>query len=230
MRCGFENHHSPGYAIMHFNDENVYVYTCKNGHKNAVVHQQEKFELLFESASNAIANGYFREGISSIASSLERFYEFCLKVFSIDYSITEDVFTNAWKNISKQSERQLGAFIFLYTFRFGKMPEMMSSSQTEFRNDVIHKGHFPTYEKTINYAQAVLNVIYSILKELKTHCNESVEKVIQTRLNKMHKKAFEYTDRPTTISTFTIVNIMRKVEYYSSVNFEEHIEKLQKNN
>lgn len=228
MRCGFENFDSPGYAFMHLNDENVYNYTCKNGHINAVIHQQEKFELLFESASNAIANGYFREGVSSIAASLERFYEFCLRVFSVENSLPDDVFLTAWKSISKQSERQLGAFIFQYNFQFGKMPSMLSNSQIEFRNDVIHKGNFPTFEKTINYAQATIDNIHSIMTDLKTNCNESLEKVISDRLKKMSIKAFEVTDRPTSLTTYTIINLMRKVEDYSSVNFEQYILDLQK--
>lgn len=61
--------------------------------------------------------------------------------------------------MSNQSERQLGAYIVSYSYSFGNVAPLMAKSMTKFRNSVIHKGEFPTREKTIEYAGAVLKLI-----------------------------------------------------------------------
>src|SRR4030095_14773427 len=99
---------------LQINDDNVYEFTCSKGHKNALIHQEEKFELLFESAVYAITDGYFREAVSSMASSIERLYEFAIKVIAVKNGIDLPLLRNSWKQINNQSERQIGAFIFLY--------------------------------------------------------------------------------------------------------------------
>ncbi|WP_281888416.1 hypothetical protein [Paenibacillus sp. YYML68] len=54
-----------------------YRVVCRKGHETTVFLQEEKFEILFEMGSMALLDGYPREAVSSFASSLERFYEFC---------------------------------------------------------------------------------------------------------------------------------------------------------
>ena len=50
---------------------------------------------------------------------------------------------------------------------FGQPPQLLSTTKTEFRNDVIHKGRIPSRDEAINYGQAVLDVIRPILKQVR---------------------------------------------------------------
>ncbi len=60
--------------------------------------------------------------ISSFTSSLERFYEFCIKVFCENNSMNDDTYNKVWKQVSNQSERQLGAFYFFGQINLMKYP------------------------------------------------------------------------------------------------------------
>ena len=74
------------------------------------------------------------------ASSLERFYEFFIKLQMVNLRHLLRTFTDeAWKKLSNQSERQLGAFTYLYLSSLGELPPELSSKERGFRNDVIHK-------------------------------------------------------------------------------------------
>ncbi len=68
-------------------DGNNYTFTCENGHKQTVLLQQQKFEMLFEVGANAILDGYYREAVSSFASSLERAYQFFSTVCLIERGV-----------------------------------------------------------------------------------------------------------------------------------------------
>lgn len=63
---------------IEINDSGVYTTTCRNGHTNSAISQQHKHETLFELATFAILDGYYREAVMSFAASLERFYEFVI--------------------------------------------------------------------------------------------------------------------------------------------------------
>ncbi|MEO8515943.1 MAG: hypothetical protein ABI426_04325 [Flavobacterium sp.] len=146
-------------------DENLYFYICSQGHKNVYFEKNEKFELLMESAVYAIIDGYYREAISSMSVSLERLQEFVIKIISKENEVSDKLFKTAWKEVSQQSERQLGAFIFLYTQKYKSIPDSLNSNERSFRNDIIHKGKFPTYDETIKYGQRILDITFNILKK-----------------------------------------------------------------
>ena len=57
-------------AFVEFRDDGRYEVTCPKGHQAIVFLQQQKFELLFEIGAYAIADGYYREAVSSFAASL----------------------------------------------------------------------------------------------------------------------------------------------------------------
>lgn len=67
------------FTAVEVRDENHYALTCPKGHRNVVVLQQQKFEVLFEIGAHAIEDGYYREAVSSFTASLERFYEFFVR-------------------------------------------------------------------------------------------------------------------------------------------------------
>ena len=71
-----------------------------------------------------------------------------------------------WKNVARQSERQLGAFIFLFILEFRTQPSLLSRNHTELRNRIIHQGYFPTEKECIAYGTAVLCFIRDTIKLL----------------------------------------------------------------
>ena len=83
-----------------------------------------------------------------------------------------------------QSERQLGAYVLLYFSVLERSPETVFQKDIELRNNVIHKGVFPTYEETYHYAERTFDYIKTKLIELKENMNDSVEYVHEKILRK----------------------------------------------
>ncbi|HGM4724729.1 hypothetical protein [uncultured Serratia sp.] len=178
MACFQElGHPTNELTTFEFRDDGRYETCCTRGHKSVTVLQQQKFEILFDIGANAILDGYYREAVSSFTSSLERFYEFCIKVLCKKRNIENDVFSIVWKQVSNQSERQLGAFLFLWASEFGELPQLLSSKDTGFRNSVIHKGKIPTKEEALEYGGTVLAIIRPKIAQLKLQCEEEIERV-----------------------------------------------------
>lgn len=156
------------YADILINNESVYSVKCGNGHDLKMNYLNVHFSLLFDNAIAAIVDGYLIEAVSSFALSYERFREFFLKTALLGNKLDPKRYDAAWKEVSKQSERQLGAFIFTHLTVFGEMPALLSNSKNQFRNDVIHKGQFPTVAQCISYGNQILGIIRSVMAKLKT--------------------------------------------------------------
>ncbi|HEY9596348.1 MAG TPA: hypothetical protein V6D33_01600 [Cyanophyceae cyanobacterium] len=143
-------------------DDGIYEFECPEGHRTVTVLRTPKHEVLFTIACNALVDGYLREAIASFAASLERFYEFAVRVICREKRIAQDKVEKCWKLVSKQSERQLGAFTMLWFVEMGDSPDLLPNKMVELRNQVIHQGKVPTYEDCIKFGQAVINVISPI--------------------------------------------------------------------
>ncbi|OUC12977.1 MAG: hypothetical protein B0A82_19735 [Alkalinema sp. CACIAM 70d] len=143
-------------------DDGIYEFECPEGHRSITVLRTPKHEVLFAIASNALLDGYLREAIASFAASLERFYEFVIRVICRAKSIPQKDIEKCWKSISKQSERQLGAFTMLWFVEIGDPPDLLPNKMIELRNQVIHQGKVPTYQECIKFGQAVIDVISPI--------------------------------------------------------------------
>lgn len=191
---------------VEFRDDGRYELTCSSGHTTTTILQQQKFEVLFEIGAYAILDGYYREAVSSFSTSLERFYEFAARVFLESTSKGDTLFQNCWKKVASQSERQLGAFIFLWAHHFSEPPSLMSNSLVTFRNDVVHKGKIPTRDEAIKYGDAVLGIFRPMLSALRSRFPEEVQKVTFYHLRDCRS---ELDDGRTvsTISVSTIVNL-----------------------
>jgi hypothetical protein len=190
FQCSKEN---PGdsyfFGPVEFRDNGRYEIICPNGHSTITLLQQQKFELLFDIGAYAIVDGYYREAVSSFTSSLERFYEFFIKVVCIAKDIEWGIISEAWKEVSNQSERQLGAFIFMYLQEFGKKPHMLSNNKVKFRNEVVHKGNIPNREQAHQYGQAVLDVVRPILSILKEDYGEAVRTATHHHLSNIRTQS-----------------------------------------
>lgn len=105
---GLPGHPSFEPILANYYEEAVVYIECSRGHKSAVMLQSQKFEILLESAVNALLAGYTIEAASSLSSAYERFLEFSIKVFCKKHSISKDALEETFKQVSKQSERQIG--------------------------------------------------------------------------------------------------------------------------
>lgn len=163
------------FVFVTINDSGIYEITCARGHRTTVVVSGLRYQQLFEIGLSAILDGYFREAVSSFASSLERFYQFAVGVFAQYVSVAEVKFTDAWRLLSRQSERQLGAFILAYLLAEGSPPTLLKQEQVKFRNEVVHNGKIPTREEALSYGDAVLNEIRTTLIVLRSKYRHALD-------------------------------------------------------
>lgn len=162
--------------LVSFKEDSCYETKCILGHETKLFLHDPKYQILFEIGAHAIIDGYYREAVSSFTASLERFYEYSLRVF-LQKDGHQDLFQQCWKQVSKQSERQLGAFIYLWALNFGKAPDLLSSNQTGFRNDVIHNGKIPTREEAVNYGNAVLAAVQPMTNRIREQFAKDVNEL-----------------------------------------------------
>jgi len=224
-----QEYENPIWVNLQINDDNIYPFTCINGHRNVLIQQEEKFELLFESAVYAISDGYFKEAVSSIASSLERLYEFMINVISLKHNIGQDDFLDSWKNVNSQSERQLGAFIFLYLLEFKKCPPLLKNKKTEFRNKVIHRGYFPTFDEVLEFGEETLKIMFEILIDLRRNCKDAIQEYQAIKIKDMFEKALKISDRPVVQSSPTLIHMVLSDDLFAKgVTLNDYLKRMKK--
>lgn len=146
-------------------DHGFYEFTCDRGHDALMLLHVPRHELLFDSGAAALLDGYPREAVASFAAAVERFYEYIVRVFARSRNIDPLQLAKTWKSVQKQSERQLGAFRFLYLMEFGTAAPDMEAA-LPFRNRVIHQGHFPSHADALDYGEKCLLHMTDILLKL----------------------------------------------------------------
>ncbi len=160
------------------NDSGLYDVSCPNGHNSKTYIDNIDFEILFDYSINAIADGYYREAVSSFTSAMERYFEFFIKAILRNSKTEFTEIDKIWKLISKQSERQLGAYITLYAQTFNGLPLLLSSNkEVPFRNKVVHQGYIPTKQEAINFGNTTLKIIETSLLNLKKSFPELTKEV-----------------------------------------------------
>lgn len=155
------------------NNSSIYRLTCTRGHSTIVVVSEKRYEQLFEIGLCAILDDYYREAVSTFAASLERFYEFATTVFATHAGVSPIAFDKAWKTMSSQSERQLGAFVAAYLMSERVAPAILDQNAIKIRNDVVHRGSIPTREDALSFGDEVLNVIRPTLARLRTQYQQA---------------------------------------------------------
>jgi hypothetical protein len=188
-------------------EDGLYTGKCPNGHDLLLATQTLPHEMLFEIALNAIVDGYHREAISSFAASMERYFEFAIKVIAKKRAVPTAVFVDAWKTVAKQSERQLGAYVMLYTMEFNVTPKLLSNKMIEVRNDVVHKGKLPTLDEACTFGNAVHEVIQESLRQLRSTHVDHVNSILSEHVAHIAEKMG--TTYPRTFQvTSTALNII----------------------
>ena len=137
----------------------------------------------------AIIDGYYREAVSSFAAASERLYEFFIRVVMHHRGVSETDLDNTWDLVKKQSERQLGAFYFLFLEEAKRAPftKKETECRSSFRNDVIHKGTIPSFEEVIKFGEGTFTHMNNIITMLKDNYPQSVQFVVSRRMSKLIK-------------------------------------------
>lgn len=162
-------------------NEISYKVKCVFGHSSAILISATNHEILFEFGINSILDGYYREAITSFAASLERFYEFASRSIAHAYNCPKEEEAGCWKKIAVQSERQLGAYIYLYAIHFKEQPKLLSDENIKIRNSSVHKGKIPTYEEALKFGEEVLSIIYKTSIRLWQTIPESAHKILSEK-------------------------------------------------
>lgn len=176
-RCRFESSDTElarVYYLMPLKDNRVYDLTCHAGHREAIFYTNPKFEFLFEVSICALADSYHREAVASSAAAMERFMEFYLRCLATHIGCAPGAIDEPWKRVGKQSERQLGAFVFAYFMQNKRMPALLKEDDNAFRNEVIHKGYFPTETEALDYMGKVLGAIVPTYTEIRETMSTAV--------------------------------------------------------
>lgn len=212
---------------VELNDENLYEFVCPKNHRSLTQLQEQKFEILFDIASLALIDGYTKEAVSSYSSSLERFIEYCILIFSLKNSVTIESFIKTWKQMANQSERQLGAFLIL-CLQEG-IANRIEESRSTFRNKVIHKGYIPSSKEAIDYGQYIMSFIQNTLKDLNQTSNEYLQQAMAIHLTKNGDKLpdnvrIANTSMPTIISLRSVHQ-----ENYGNIPLKEALNSVKEN-
>ena len=169
-------------------DDGLYTGKCPQAHDLPIATQTLRHEMLFEIALNAIIDGYHREAVSSFAASVERFFEFAIRVMASRQKVAAGVYADAWKELAKQSERQLGAYILLCVATFGEMPLLISKRMVDLRNNVIHKGVLPEKKDALKFGNAAYDVIQGGIQKLRSVCLDDLNKVLTEHVEEIAEK------------------------------------------
>lgn len=182
---------SPEMVAAELEESGLYRMKCGRGHETVTCLQQMKFEVLFDLGANAIVDGYYREAVGSFAAALERLYEFYIQFQNDRRMIDPSLFESTWKSISNLSERQLGAFIFLYLLERKTSPPILTDKAVKFRNSVIHKGRFPSREAAIGFGEEVADLMVRIVSELQADSSAELSQAVGRYVGKIQKQIKE---------------------------------------
>ncbi|AZI41757.1 hypothetical protein EHF33_02495 [Deinococcus psychrotolerans] len=160
-----------------YTDSGIHDLRCPHCGKPFTLYlRKHKFEMLFDLGTRALMDGYAREAVASFAGSLERFFEFYTRAATLerasgqgqDFAEAAARLEQAWKLVSAQSERQMGAFALAYLWREGAAPDFLSPQAlgSDFRNKVIHRGYLPPRSEVDAYAARVFALIDRLLTQL----------------------------------------------------------------
>lgn len=234
FKCTIENpedFHFNGFLTL--DEEGFYHFTCPKGHLNFKIIQAFKFELLFESGLYAIKDHFYLESVLSLTASLERFYEFAIRILLRSNGLSKDDYENLYKVISKQSERQLGAFVCLYGNAFKEAPKMIGRKHVEFRNKVVHNGYLPNEKEVLDYAEEIYETIKSsYITLLEKHGNMISDYYLETVMEReeRNKEKIEFSKKNiTTVAPCIAITHTLNIEIFKNQKFHSCFDYVMKN-
>lgn len=182
-------------------DNGIYMMNCGNSHSSIIILQTVKFQLLFQVAINAIFDGYYRESVLSFQGSIERFYEFYIRVLAHSNKIDEEQLQLYWKEV-RLSEREFGAFATVYLLQNKKSVPVFARKKvgltnlniTELRNAVVHRGFIPNRATAIAFGDAVLDYLKFLIEELKVSHSQAMVEIVAENSANIERLARESVD------------------------------------
>lgn len=203
-------------------DSGIIHVNCEHGHYGVVLYDARRYEVLLKSAARAYLDGYTNEVVAVMSSALERAYEFYIRVSCCSKNIPANSLEAAWKGVSAQSERQFGAFQFLYLID-QKEPFKLEPAITETRNKVIHRGKIVREKESLDFAEKSYAVI-THLEDILQSKFPSFVKEEEAREMKAQESKIPPGVEHLTLST-TTVNVDHSKNEVSGVvsKFIEHV-------
>src|SRR5262245_54774125 len=92
------------FVFVELEGEHRFRVTCPQGHHSVIGLRQPRFKILYESGALALLDGYYREAVATIASSLERFHEYWIRATFLETGVPSEAYNDTWKLLAKQSE------------------------------------------------------------------------------------------------------------------------------
>ena len=180
-------------------------YICPHCGKRIVgISQNFQYEFLLDMALEDFLDMNYRGAYFNFASAEECFIRFFNELVLIDANIDADV-VKSILDISKQStEREYGAFVCLYSLRFGKKvpnkkknkPQGTTNNIIELRNKVIHRGYRPRPEEVQAFGQFVLDFIFETMSLVKSKFPaETLNEYTDRLLIKRRQEAISWLER-----------------------------------
>ncbi len=183
--CSFTN------PVEH-NNSGIYEVSCNNGHLYQVLLNNYEYEMIFDLGVLALFDDYPRESVSTIATALERFYEFVIRVLLVKNNVSITKVKDLWKQIGRLSERQYGAFLSLWILEYKESIVNLDSIKIKangkstglvtFRNQIIHKGYIPSSQEAKDYLSKIMTHINTLDKQLHETNMESCHEYLEIYL------------------------------------------------
>lgn len=190
-------------------DSNFLIeFSCSAGHKSLWFYKVEHFDMLYYAALDSYFKGCYSESVMSFSVSLERIYELFIKTVLYDKYKDYTLVENYWKPLSKQSERQFGAFCTLYFSETGEIWNV-NEKMVAFRNSVIHKGLITNQIETEDYAVYVTDLLSKLVILIKNKYPESSKKLSEIRNEEKIEKGTKISkEKSITFDTLTITSLL----------------------
>lgn len=164
-------------------DNQIYRFTCSDGHKNIVGHLESRYVVMFEVAVHAMIDGYYREAVSSFMSSLEVFYLFYIKTILEKNNIPVQEVKVYINTVENRSEVLNGAFKSVYILETKKASPNFPQKKVTLRNNIIHKGLIPSELQALKFGDAVMNVIHEVIGSMSDDCWNTAIKLVNDHVH-----------------------------------------------
>lgn len=146
----------------------VVLVDCDKGHKTAIIYRAPKYDVLLLSGALALLDGYYNAAISTLSAALERTHEYYMRLTLKANGVPQATFDALWKEVRVQSERQLGAFQFVYAIHEGAHLRL-DADIARIRNSVVHQGEFASATDAEKFGSLVFERIRSVEAALAKH-------------------------------------------------------------
>lgn len=131
------------------------------------------------------------------------------------------------------SEREYGAFVFMYFQANNDIPELLPNKSVEFRNKVVHKGYFPKKEEAIRFARNIYKMIKPIYIELREKYDAEILSFLNVKrqeyYNSLIKANPKIKDTPISIQSLCLplcIHHATGLDEFKEHSFDEYYQNL----